>query len=734
MPDDNRPHFEIPQERVRNSPIPVRGRAKPFARPNYSVHADFLRERTATLRAYAEEVADAEATESVFLQVRTPVGLPAANEKPRLRSAGLEVVAVSPVDVNSATVQLKKDRLQQFEAKVEAYGTTPQHRGKSYLSIIDDLGPVPPEKKLDAELLAAPDQPVDCLLVFYSTLTEREQAAVLFSVHSFMERHGGQIGERRRLSNGVTVVEARLKPSEAREVGAAFSTLRQVSPDHVFYLPDSWKISSIAPTIAVNPPRLDTAVAVIDTGISATCPGLAGTVASVQPRLPSGAVGPWPEHGTFVASRVEYGDSLEQQLRGGVLSPLCPLVDVPIMGADSSGKPMNVHEGHIVSAIDEAFPSLPDNARVVNISLGTNVPVTDGRVSLIAQLIDKHARDRDVLVVTTAGNIRDPDLISGFPGSFLSPACRIDSPGDSLIALTVGSIAKFVEAGAISKVNEVSAFSRRGPGPFGGVKPDVVAHGGNCKSDASTSSRIGAHGLMSNGDSWGCDYGTSFAAPLVAAMAAELFDHYTTSSANLIRALLLHFATPVICPSIDLPPTHLAGFGEPNLSPALWANPHAATFLHVGEMAPNTFTFLPFLVPPCLSENGHGRLRIRATITIDPPVDPDNTTEYSKARVSVALRKPTEVGFRRVGISGDVVDGDKWWPVTQLDRRFHRSYASGEWELQVRLWTRNLPNNHRQTYAAVIEVIDDAQKVMVYDEVAQFPGTAFRLVAHRAAA
>jgi len=716
------------------SPIQVRGRAKPFAREDYSAHGDFLRERAASLRQYAEQTADATAAESVFVQVRTAGPLPAAGERYRLRSAGLEIVALSPADANSAIVQLAKSELPALERKIDRYASSAQHTGKSFLSVIEDIRPVPIEDKIAPDLLRQGDEPVDCLLIFYASLTEKERAAVLFAVRSFMARTGAVLGEQRRLSNGVIIVEARLRPSEAREAGASFSTVRQVTPDHVFFIPDSWKISGLPEGIRVEPPGLATTVAVIDTGISSACPGLAGTVVASHPQLPPGAVAPRPRHGTFVASRIEYGDALEQQLGTGLLRPLCPLVDVPVFGVNAQGNDVNPHEGHLASAIDMALPSLPASARVVNISIGTNVPLTDGSMSLVAQVLDKHARERDLLIVTTAGNIRDPRVWAGLPASLLSPQCRIDSPGDAMLALTVGSIAKYVEAGALSRENELSAFSRRGPGPLGGIKPDLVAHGGNCFRDGLTSARIATRGLLPDGPAWACDYGTSFAAPLISAMGAQLFDYYSNASANLARALLLHFTKPVRPPALAMQAEYLVGLGEPILEAALRPTPNAAAFLHMGELAANTFTYLPFLVPDCLAPGRGGRLRIRTTVVIDPPVNPDNQLEYSKARVTIALRKPAEVGHARVSVSDDVVQGDKWSPLAQMARTFSRSYSPGEWELQLRLWTRDLPDTHRQRFAVVIEVLDEAGRMPVYNETAAHVGTAFRLVSHRAAA
>lgn len=723
---DKRPHLEIPKDRVTSSPIRVRGRAKPYGRPSYSAHADFLRERAAAIRQYADNTEDAESTETLFLQVRTPAELPAAGEKTRLRSAGLEVIALSQVDPHSATVQLRKRDLPKFEGKVERYASTSKHVGKSYLAVIDDLGPVPASEKIEGEWLEGPDEVEDCLLLFYSTLTERERAEVLFAVRSYMARRGSALGGQRRLSNGVTLVEARLRPSEAREVGTAFSTLRKITPNRVFLLPDSWRISPLPTGIAVDTPMGDTAVAVIDTGVNGACATMAGIVTDRIACLPQGATTPEFDHGTFVGSRIVYGDRLEEALRKGLLQPICPLVDVPVIGKDASGRVAQVHEGHLAAAIDSVLPQLPAHARIVNISLGTNAPSADGSVSLLAQLLDKHAREMDLVVVTTAGNIRDPRLLSAFPRGLRSPATRIDSPGDSLIAVTVGSIAKYVDRGAMSRVREMSAFSRRGPGPFGGIKPDVVAHGGNCFADGTTNARIGTHGLLPDGQAWACDYGTSFAAPLVSGVAAQLTDHYGQPKANLVRALLLHFAEPAVSPAVGLPAVHLVGLGEPDLECARWSRDHAAAFIHVGELQASRFTYLPFWVPACLAVGGGGALSIKATVVIDPPVSPDNPLEYAKSRVTLALRRPAQVGHSQVGVSRDLIDVDKWSPVNQLARRFHRSYQTGEWQLQLRLWTRDVGSDFRQGFAAIVEVIDETGTLPVRDDAEREGGQHYR--------
>jgi hypothetical protein len=726
MADEKLSHFVVPSELIHSDAIRVRGRNRPFTRPNYSAHGDFLRERAAALREYAAKASDTDATGSLFVQLKTPPDFPVEKERGRLKAAGFEIVALSPMDPSSGTAHIEKRKLQSLERKLETYATTPTHRGRSYLSIIEDVQPVPAAEKLSPELATATDEPVDCLLLFYSTLTDIEQARVLQAVRSFLTRVEAQVGSSRRFSNGVLAVEARLRPSQALLAGEAFTTLRQIKPDHVYYVPDSWRLSPIPPDIEVAAPTGRTAVAVFDTGIDSSCRELAGCIQGVLPFLPSGAVAPSNEHGTFVGSRIAYGDRLMECLRQRRLSPRTPLIDVPVFGLDAHGQLVPVHEGHLAAAVDLVVPKLPDSARVLNLSVGTNTSIVDGQISVVAALLDHHAKQHDVVVVTTAGNIRDSSLLASFPNAHLGDRTRIDSPGDSLHAITVGSIAYQAGPLSLSRPRELSAFSRRGPGPFGGIKPDVVAHGGNCHADGTTTDQSGVHGLLNLGRGWAVDFGTSFAAPLVSSMAAALIDHYERPSANLVKALLLHFTKPALAPSIAIPQEHLVGRGEPDLDAAMWATPHSATFICTGELAPSRFTYVPFHVPACLAAGTKSRLRVRATVVIDPSVAGDNPMEYCQARLTLALRKPADVGYSRVAGVELGPEPGKWSPVEYLEKSFSRSYSHGRWELQVRLWTRNLPDTYVQPFAAVIQVLDETSAAPVLSEVDATAGREFR--------
>ncbi len=151
----------------------------------------------------------------------------------------------------------------------------------------------------------------------------------------------------------------------------------------------------------------------------------------------------------------------------------------------------------------------------------------------------------------------------GYPGYLHEPCCRIASPGQSLQALTVGSVAygTFNQGGwqsIAAGTDHASAFSRCGFGVWDAIKPEVVEYGGDnllntghnltvvgtppaaatCYPDLVASTmhgRTSAHGRDGT-------VGTSFAAPKVSRIAAELQAVLPAESCLLYRAMIVQSA------------------------------------------------------------------------------------------------------------------------------------------------------------------------------------------------
>lgn len=729
MPDERRPHFTIPIAAVRSDSARVTGFGATYPRENYSAHGETLARQSREFRRARAELRDATYLDSAFVQVTTPPEIAIRSERLKLAQVGLELLTVSRTAPNRGVARIRNDRLDELEARIIQYATLPANPSKSYLSVIEAIGVADPSDKIPEEIEELGDDEIACIVLLYGGLTDRERAAIGLSLRNYFVETASEVGNPTLLSSGTTALEVTLTPDGMREAARSFSTIRTFSPNRVYYLPDSTPFYPVNPVCAVNPPSGETAVAIFDGGVNSSCNAFRGVIQAVIPSLPPGSVAPLGDHGSFVASRIVYGDELESQQTAGVLQPSCHIVDVPIFGRDASGRLVPPSEPQLAAAIEAAIARLPANARVLNLSLGTDVAIRDGTYSLVAQTLDDQARKHDLIPIVTAGNIRDERRVATFPNEVYEPYWRIDPPGESLLSVTVGSVAKYVDSGALSRAGEVSPFSRRGPGADGGVKPELVAHGGNCLSNGRPNSRVAVQGIHPTGAQVAWDVGTSFAAPLVASAAATICDNYPRPSANLVKALLFHFAERAVPTAITFDPRFLSGFGIPRVLQALAAGPSSAAFLFSGTISARKYQYLPFHVPKAFATEETTKLRIRGTLVFDPPINVNNEAEYSRARMTVLLRKAVELGFREVSLSPYMFSSTSWNPVVHFDAPFTKGFASGTWELRTRLWTRGLPDDHEQSYSVVLEVVDSSGRVDVWQRTIDESSISFNGVA-----
>ena len=183
-------------------------------------------------------------------------------------------------------------------------------------------------------------------------------------------------------------------------------------------------------------------------------------------------------------------------------------------------------------------------------------------MDLLTERLDKLIRELGLVVTVCAGNHavdllsvtmeNGANVLADYPRYTLAETARIAEPATAALALTVGSIARSdapqtlsgvarVGDQAVAGVGELSPFSRTGPGAFRGVKPDVVDYGGNwIVNDAGQldayNAGVGVISLGANatGRLFAVSTGTSFAAPRVARLAADIWTAYADASANLV--------------------------------------------------------------------------------------------------------------------------------------------------------------------------------------------------------
>jgi hypothetical protein len=142
--------------------------------------------------------------------------------------------------------------------------------------------------------------------------------------------------------------------------------------------------------------------------------------------------------------------------------------------------------------------------------------------------------------------------------------------------------------------------------------------------------RISAYGIDATGEKLAYDVGTSFSAPLVSQGAARVLDRYPDASANLVRALLCHFARPAVAPATSLEPGVIEGFGEPQIESCLVSPYGSVTYIYEGSITADDYQFIQFHVPASLVPGGsQPHLKVRGTLVYNPEVDPSNALEYS---------------------------------------------------------------------------------------------------------
>lgn len=294
--------------------------------------------------------------------------------------------------------------------------------------------------------------------------------------------------------------------------------------------------------------------------------------------------------------------------------------------------------------------------RVFNFSLNYYTLRGDGGgYAYETRRLDDIAVKHDVIFVISAGNLTrgahrpewPADDVKALGILVLAYDDQIVAPADSLTNLAVAALNPPGVHGRVPGVP--AAYSRRGPSPFGGVKPDV-AHYGGCAGNGST-------GLLSMADTGGIKpvQGTSFAAPLVAKALAryaqELEGH---ASRELLIGLLIHscvLPAKFLSPALATISRDQVGFGVPGkVTDALDGSPHSVTIVFEqaipkGKRLEFDFAWPKSLVTPEGKCKGRGRL----TLVARPTIKTDSGHEAVRVQLDAHVLQKDKKGKSKGG-------------------------------------------------------------------------------------
>lgn len=526
-------------------------------------------------------------------------------------------------------------------------------REQARWATIQEFQAIPASERIDEEWLTtiSPTQRAEVVIELQPLLTRSEvetviraiaerlrsapQEALVGTGTDFSGRHWlrGNLGRSSlvRIAEDFFSVEALHSPM--RSVAAARSQPRGVSRARV----------QAASSIPVNAMTLP-CVAVVDTGVPQDhlilAPYRRGAYVS-----PDSVAIPHGTHGTFVSSRVVFGD-FDYTVGASAPSGEFSYFDIRV---PTDGQ--HIDDKRVVTAMAAVVATAPD-VRVFNLSfdgppLNTIEPVKRQEWLSVVQDLDNFIFQNDIIAVISAGNSPD-GLIpsSNYPEHYDDPNWALGPWARSFNSLTSGSyVNRLTPGGIVTSLGWPSPFCRTGPGLADSPKPDFSAHGGNGNETYHYAPGLGVWGLSPAGQ-WEDRSGTSFAAPLLAREVArcfELLQRVCESGSRpfgvAVKALLaLTAVPPVIASSASTLIDRTLGRGTASTARLLLPLASSATFLWQGVLENKDDIARIQLSIPRSWLNSATKPMLRIVFAWDPPVNAAVRDIWACRRVQTRLR------------------------------------------------------------------------------------------------
>ena len=625
---------------------------------------------------------------------------------------GLNLLAREP---NKAIVVFSSDNeLTEFKKRLENYSQIKDGPKYEYLGSIDELVPLEREDRIGRLLelnSVALDELAALDLELWHTGDRKEMKKYLDDIAEVLEDLSSDITTMRMSDRyiGEYLCIARIKVThEVLELLLLEEIVKEIDrpPQPAFERNADYNLPISDFPEVVTPSDENCGILVIDSGVQRGHPliapvlGEAEVFPDVKREFIKGGADDVNGHGTNVAGIAIYGN-VENCIKQRSFEPTTWLFSARVTNENNEYDEDLLVETQLDKAI-RAFVEQYPNCKVINISLGNADQIyRDGLKQFrLAAKIDEIAYDyqhKNIVFVISAGNAfyeeakSDEQLRTDYPNYLLNNTARIIDPATSAIAITVGSLS--FGRGSITEPSDVrrqaiaklpgypSPFTRTGFGVDGMIKPDVVDFGGDLVLDLSYRESLGlpktnvlpdnVAGVSVvtlskdlNSSLFQICSGTSFAAPRVANIAAQLFTKYPDASSNLIRALIINSA---VLPQ-EIPPEFqynsqqsqrertkqiekqlaIYGYGQANLERAMYSAENYVVlsednisikvgYFHIYE--------IPQLPPEFFEVKGTRILSI--TLAFDPPTRPTRGDSYLGVTMEFDLFKGIDCGIVR---------------------------------------------------------------------------------------
>ncbi|CAI1514083.1 type VII secretion-associated serine protease mycosin [Serratia quinivorans] len=411
-------------------------------------------------------------------------------------------------------------------------------------------------------------------------------------------------------------------------------------------------------------------------------------------------------HGTFIAGLLSAGNVVNPNLSALKEVP-CKFYDLDLYPTNKNEFSSNYPRGFVdfLRQLDaEVQDAKGHGVRIFNMSLSLMIPVDDDSYSFYASMIDDISDDNDVIFVLPAGNLTEQLLRDDWPEShadILSMLAKYRYQGKDKILQPCESV-RSISVGALDPAHheknlKPSRYTRRGPGPSLGVKPDLCHIGGALEEDSGLYSLSVSGGVVSS-----C--GTSYAAPLVAKTLAVLDKQITGYvSREVLYGLLIHHAQiPKGLRKKELKEISrdFVGFGLPPVAEDMVLYDDSSITLVFNGNFRHQHDLLSFDLtwPQCLTdEEGKCRGDVTMTLVYSPYCDNRFGNEFIRLNLDACLRQAVlnedtgEVVFK--GAIKDSIkssheselikNGMKWWPSKKFEWKFRGKGSSSSWRVVI---------------------------------------------------
>jgi len=471
-------------------------------------------------------------------------------------------------------------------------------------------------------------------------------------------------------------VRVRMSGAGFKDVLRNFAHLFEIAwPDDIAQPGSVFAATGAAGDFSVTAPPADgPAVCVIDSGIQEGHRWLAAAIDAGTSRnfIPGGDTTdvadrfPPRGHGTRVAGAILYPREIP---KSGTTVAVAWIQNARVLTIENK-LPRDLPPERYLAAVVKHFQASAQCTNLFNHSINASAPCSKRRMSAWAAKLDELSHAADVLFLQSKGNLdcgvgnqANPGLRThlaaglNHPDQLLVDSSRIANPAQSLHALTVGSIAHEPFDGPVRRsfaqgAEQPAGFSRSGfAPPWSVVKPDVVEFGGDVAHEKAAPHLIrhdpqscvellnstlhGEPAFAKNGA------GTSFAAPKVAHIAAQLQQLLPDASPLLYRALIVQSARwPGWAEeSADKDRVlRLVGYGLPSLERATNNAPNRVTLItaQAVELYSKQFHLFSVSIPEEL-RGPAAEAQIRVDVTLAYTAEPRRTRARNRSYLETWL-------------------------------------------------------------------------------------------------